>query len=212
MKAVPRKVVHDERGMTLVELLVYVILLAVVLGLVATFFIRSIAVQKTVITTGQANNTAQVAFSELSRAVRNAGPSGVKADGNLLVLFTGGGPEESTSWKCRAWYYVAPVAPQTSGRLYSTTKPKDTKIVPVASSFAAGTPSGWTLAIDGVVPTNATTSIFSGGTTAGVTASMVVTRTGKPTDIDAVAMTTTVLPRPQPPVTVAGASPNGGCF
>ena len=197
--------------MTLVELLVYVILLAVVIGLVATFFIRSIAVQKTVITTGQANNNAQVAFSGMSRAVRNASPGGVKADGNLLVLFTGGGLEDSPDWKCAAWYYVPAVSPQTRGRLFSTTQPKNTLIAPTASSFASGTPAGWTLLVDGVIPTSATTPIFSGGAAGGVSVSMVVTRTGKPTDIDAVEMVTTVLPRPQPAVT-SGGDPKGGCF
>ena len=138
MTAFPRQPVRDERGMTLVELLVYVILLAVVIGLVSTFFIRSIAVQKTVITTGQANNNAQAAFSGISRAVRNASPGGVKADGNLLVLFTGGGLETSSDWKCTAWYYVPAASPQTSGRLFSTTKPKGTLIAPAASSFTSG--------------------------------------------------------------------------
>lgn len=202
------RVDRSDDGVTLVELIVYVVLLAVIVGLVATFFIRSLDVQRTVLTTGNANNTAQVAFSGIERDVRNAAQDGVRADGNLLVLYSGGGEAGAASWKCKAWYFVPSASSGQSGKLYTTSKDPRTKIAVTSSTFAAGTPAGWTLAVDGVVPSTPSTPIFSGGSLTGVVASMVVTRTGNPSDIDAVALETTALPRPQG----VSAGDNGGCF
>lgn len=81
---------HHTRddGFTLVELIVYSVLLILIMGIAATLFIRMITVQRDVTAMADANNAAQVTFAELERDLRNAAWANVSQSGDLLVMRT----------------------------------------------------------------------------------------------------------------------------
>jgi type II secretory pathway pseudopilin PulG len=82
----PRK--RDDSGFTLVELLVYSVLMIIVLGIAASLFIRLLVEQRDIKAMADANNEAQLAFKQLEMDVRNADWAQVDGNGALLVVRT----------------------------------------------------------------------------------------------------------------------------
>lgn len=95
----------DQRGITLVELLVYMVLATVVLSIVGGLLISSLTTQRTVRSAAEATTIGQLIVRSIDRGVRNASAVRVTDSGRLLVARTTGAAADS--WVCRAWYIDA---------------------------------------------------------------------------------------------------------
>lgn len=106
LRAAPR-----DRGMTLVELLVYMILLGIVLGIIASVLINSLQKQREVVGFSEANNTGQTVTSAVDLAVLNAASftivPGSTPDSMLLITKTRStlGADDANVVRCVGFYY-----------------------------------------------------------------------------------------------------------
>jgi type II secretory pathway pseudopilin PulG len=101
-----------ESGYTLVELLVYSLLLVVVLTIVGAMLINLITVERQVRETTAATTAAQQAADTIANGVRNSRAffvqdTGLLGSGDELLLATTAGTGDPVSWHCRAWYFSA---------------------------------------------------------------------------------------------------------
>ncbi len=99
-----------EAGYTLVELLVYSLLLVVVLTIVGAMLINLITVERQVRATTTATTSAQLAADSVSNGIRNSRAFLVRdtallGSGDELLLATTAGSGDPVSWHCRAWYF-----------------------------------------------------------------------------------------------------------
>lgn len=95
-----------DAGFTLVELMVYSILLIVVMGIAAVVFVRVINAQTEIKGMAEANNEAQVLFTELELDLRNAAWVEAYWGGDLLVMQTRSAtPGDDASYICAGYYY-----------------------------------------------------------------------------------------------------------
>lgn len=136
----PRRPLADDAGMTLVELIMYVLLSALFLGLLATLFATTLTAGQQTRNRDTATGTAQVVSESLQTSVRNAAL--VRVDGAQLraVVATG-----ASQWECRAW------ALQSGELRYRAS----------ASAIPVGTATtGWAVLARGVVGTKAAGSPF----------------------------------------------------
>lgn len=145
---------HDsERGFTLVELLIYGMLLIIVLAIVGSMLASETTTSKTVNAVTTASTAAQLAANSVGKGIRNSSdfnlttPTGTD---QLLVARTAQGGA-TISWVCAAWYYSA----AGGGTIRYTTSTTAIPAVPTAAALA-----GWTLLDSGVAPASGTT-IFS---------------------------------------------------
>ena len=135
----------DEDGFTLVELLIYTLLLAVVLAIVGGFMINSIKSSNTVRTTSEASTEGQQIAGSLQAGIQNAtAVTGTDySDGSALVIARVATRGTSLNWACEAWYYSA----EDKAVYTKTSYPAAAITVP------SGGPKGsWQLLGDGVVP------------------------------------------------------------
>ena len=147
-----RRRLAADRGFTLIELVIYCSLLAVVMLVVAGITISALRAQSIVRSTGSASNGAQLVVRSVGAGIRNsssfqaAAPTGT---GQLLrarVAARNGG----LSWTCAAWYYSS-----SNGALYMTTNPLAMVTAP------AGVPTGWSLLAAGVSLSPGATQAFT---------------------------------------------------
>lgn len=100
-----------DAGLTLVELLIYSILLSFIVMIAGGLLIKVLETQRDTTSLNEASNGAQVAVREIERGLRNAAEVQFPGTftGNLLVVKTRVGDDASdpASWECRAWYYDA---------------------------------------------------------------------------------------------------------
>lgn len=194
---------EDDRGVTLVELLVYSVLLSVVLVIAGSILIRALATQRDVRAMAQASDDGQVAVRLFERAVRSAAEVSIPAahGGNLIVVKTrvdevGADPD---SWICRAWHYDA-----ASDELRTVFGPATG--TPVTSGLTAPLDtSTWTVALSGVVPTHSGATalpVFSAESATGGKITFDVL-TGK--DANRLSFSAAAIPRSQG-TTIGGAS------
>lgn len=129
-----------EVGMTLVELLIYMVLVVVVLLIVGGLLINSLTTQRTVRDATQASSAGQLVSQSVGQGVRNASASWHSAAGvapELLVVRTAGLGATPT-WSCQAWSFNnGEIRTRTSAGLIPTT----------AASIAT-----WTLLGSGMEP------------------------------------------------------------
>jgi type II secretory pathway pseudopilin PulG len=102
----------EDRGATLVELLVYLIIMVILVALIATTFVKGRGVQGDQQSLADASNEAQLAAASIERPIRNAASiqvdsSVIDGGGKLLVVKTRVGEPNSSpaSWRCEAWFY-----------------------------------------------------------------------------------------------------------
>ncbi|MDN4481675.1 PilW family protein [Demequina muriae] len=124
---------RDDDGFTLVELIVYSVLLILIMGIAATLFIQMLTVQRDVTAMADANNTAQVTFAELERDLRNAGWANVSHSGDLLVMRTRVATAGADNLDRCVGYYVD----EAAGALRRTTSQAGTSAALAASSPGA---------------------------------------------------------------------------
>ncbi|MFW2514321.1 PilW family protein [Demequina sp. SO4-13] len=140
----------QETGLTLVELIVYSLLLIVIMGIAATVFIQMLTVQRDVRAITDANNTAQLTFRELERDLRNAHWAVVDHGGRLLVMQTRiATASGDTSTLCTGFYYDA-----DSDALRRTARPDSNQTAPVLAAVDTSSldalASSWEIVRDGV--------------------------------------------------------------
>jgi len=107
-----RRRAHGDEGMSLVELIVYMVLTVLLGGLVATTFINGQHAQARAKSLADASNEGQLAVAQIEQSIRNGWPAKVPlADAgfgnNLLIVKTRVGDDGSvaSSWNCQAFYY-----------------------------------------------------------------------------------------------------------
>lgn len=158
-----RPVVRDDHGFTLVELLVYTLLLGVVLAAGFGLLVNSFRGSELVTGAAASTRDGQTTARTIAAGVRNA--THVTVSGNLAVA----GALRGTDLSCTGWYVVGT-------DLYA--RMSDGPIT--AGSY----PTGWTLVASGVRPVDPSTPIF-GVVDKGLSARFTVdTATDDPTLID----------------------------
>ncbi|HEV7564859.1 MAG TPA: hypothetical protein VGO31_02745 [Microbacteriaceae bacterium] len=139
----------SERGITLVELLIYSMLLVLVLSVVGGILTSTTRTSKTVGSITQATTAGQLVASSVESGIRNSSdfqlttPAGTD---QLLIARTAKGGATLT-WMCAAWYYSA----TGTGSIYYTTSPTAIPALPTATDL-----SHWTLLDRGVSPISGT--------------------------------------------------------
>lgn len=141
----------EDAGFTLVELIVYSVLLIILLGIAATLFIQILVMQRDIGAMTDASNTAQLTFNELERDLRNASAVNIYSDGELLILRTRVATAGNDSAARCVGYHVD----SASGELRRTVSESDA-LTSVAAGLSGGALSShtetWAVARDGVTP------------------------------------------------------------
>ncbi|MDJ0337804.1 hypothetical protein [Cryobacterium sp. PH31-O1] len=142
-----------ERGITLVELLIYSGLSVLVLALVGGMLVNSLTAQRRVSERSQASSVGQIIAQSVHAGVRAATELKLTSasTGQLLVLTSLGTSTEIVT-VCEGWYYT----PVNGGAMYATrAAPTSARIVaPSAADLAAGS-GGWALLGTGIQPDQA---------------------------------------------------------
>jgi len=196
-----RRALADDRGITLVELVIYSMILAVVVAAVGSMTVAGLAGQRSIGAAGSAASEAQVVTESITNGVRTAafiaGPTAVPGVGTILATTTASFPSvSSVEWECRAWLAT------TDGRLFQRTAEATGPIAPPASLDDAAL-TGWILLAEGVSPVAGSTEIFGATTTkVAVRASIAGRNDGTPTIVDVTATRDTL-----PSFATLGANP-----
>lgn len=195
----PQEDLQRDAGLTLIELVIYAMLLIVVLGAVGSLVISATSAQTQVATIGSAVDSSQLVVRSVGAGIRNSSAFKAEAptaDGQLLrarVALSSSG----LVWTCRAWYWSA-----TTGGLYSTSNPT----AMVAAPLLGVAPSGWTLLASGTaVPAGATQPFTSLPGNAQLKLALTVSAPGA---AQPVLLSTTFMQYPQSDLTSAPVS----CF
>lgn len=100
---------NEERGFTLVELLIYSVLSVIVLLIVGGFLINSLSAERTVRDLTTASSSGQLVAQSISSGVRDASALMVTAPsaGTELLVVRTMGTADVPDWTCQAWYYGA---------------------------------------------------------------------------------------------------------
>jgi hypothetical protein len=180
----------SEQGFTLVELLLYSMLLILVLGIAGSMIASTTSTSRTVDSITKASTAGQLTVESIERGIRNSSdflltnPSGT--DQMLVARTVQGGA--IANWVCAAWYYSA-----ATRSIRYTTSPIAIP-APTASGLAA-----WTLLDKAVSPASGT-GVFSA---TGV--QLTIAFNGLAGSLPAVAISSTVLSR-------AGSSGTPACY
>jgi type II secretory pathway pseudopilin PulG len=111
---------RNETGFTLVELIVYAVLMVVVLAVVGAILINSSRAERSVRSASEAAAVGQVIAQSVERGVRNASALTLVNDasgGGQLLLARTAGTDSALTWRCQAWYF----SPTDDGAVYTTT-------------------------------------------------------------------------------------------
>lgn len=182
-----------DDGTSLVELLVYLIVMAILVTLIASTFIQGRGVQGDQQSLADASNEAQLAAASIERPIRNAASIQVDSTahaGDLLVVKSRvGEPNDAPgSWRCYAWYYDS-----GTRTIYTTTDAPGTSSV-TAGIVGAPDVSAWRPLITEVDKVPGHAVFRTTGVGGGITMRFDVSsqRQGAPVRIDS-----TVIPRLQ---------------
>ncbi|MFV0633508.1 type II secretion system protein [Demequina sp.] len=95
----------DDRGFTLVELLVYMVLLGIVGTMVVMLLWNGYRTQLNVTETTQNSGKTQNAVWAISNDIRASSNFSVRAGGDLLLVRTWVGDPDDGAYACRGWFY-----------------------------------------------------------------------------------------------------------
>lgn len=129
-----RAAAADQDGVTLVELIVYIVVASLLLALMAGVFAAGLGAEAATRDRDTATGRAQVVSQTLQTGIRGATDVRVEADGMTLRARVATG---TSSAECRAWTLAG-------GVLYYETS---------GSAIAAGSTAGWTALASGVTGT-----------------------------------------------------------
>lgn len=151
---------RDDRGFTLMEMLVASALFALVIFVAGGIFIGQTNAQRQVSAITSTTSSAQLAGSAIDSGIRNASGFKLTASGSdqLLVARVAGGGS-TLQWTCQAWYYSA------SAHTISThaSTPGTPVTVPTAAQLTT-----WTLLVSGVSARSGSTIFTAAGATLSV--------------------------------------------
>ena len=154
-----KNLLSDERGLTLVELILYTLLLAMIAWIAGTILITSLTSQRDITAMGNASNQGQNVANSIEEGVRTASSlAAPTADstGRRLVArvgtFTSAG---AVSWTCRTWLFA------TDGGVY--VKSGSTASAAPAN-LAASSLTGWLKLAQGVTPVGGSAMTLSAAT------------------------------------------------
>lgn len=185
------RTVPEERGFTLVELLVYMMLMVLVLAVAGGLLSSTLMQSATVRTVDESSTAAQLAADSIESGIRNSSDFSLTStvgDDQMIVARVASN-DATLTWSCVAWYYSA-----TEGSLRMLRS--DAAIAAPTSAQLAS----WALLANGVEPISGS-AIFS--TTAG--RRLVIAFNGLAGDHPPVAITTSAFGR-------AGATGSVSCF
>ncbi|MBD9700374.1 prepilin-type N-terminal cleavage/methylation domain-containing protein [Flavimobilis sp. GY10621] len=185
-----RHVRSGDAGLTLVELLVYMLLLGIVMTIILTMTVTTLRKQTEVTRISQANDTAQNIVNEVDLLVSNASAFTVRSIGSDIVVLsqtrsTQDGAAEFGVTRCAALYYTADTRQVYVSRRFADPAGANQTPKPLTSRPTFG--PGWTRLAEGVSPGDGSSAVFALKNVAGVTdATKLVTSlaidttTGKP--------------------------------
>jgi prepilin-type N-terminal cleavage/methylation domain-containing protein len=153
-----RAVLRGDDGFTLVELMVYIVLLGIVMSIVVATWVSITKAQTSVQNMSNAANSGQAALNGITSAITNSSAVSVTAPtaGNQLLLTRTALPGSTATWQCEAWYYQSAANSSTGvGGLYFKTS---SSAITAPSSSAL---SSWTTLVTGVTPPTGSTTIFN---------------------------------------------------
>lgn len=153
----PETVRTDEEGFTLVELLVYSLLLVLVLAIVGGLFISTLRTESRIRSVTFASTQSQLIADSIGSGIRNASSFTVRqvgTDDQLLLARVATG-DSALAWTCMAWYY------DQSGNGSVRYKRSATEIRDLAQRDV----DGWTLVGEGVQAVTGTTIFDQAGST-----------------------------------------------
>lgn len=134
----------DDEGITLVELIVYVVIAALVTGLMAGIFINGLRSQTAATDRDTATGRAGVVTNSLQTSLRNAtAVNPATGSGNTLIAVVTTG---TSGWQCRAWSLTS-----TGNLVYKAS----------STSFSVASTAGWTVLASGVKGSFAGGKVFS---------------------------------------------------
>ncbi|MDQ4137434.1 MAG: hypothetical protein M3116_01115 [Actinomycetota bacterium] len=135
----------DDRGFSLVELIVASMLFILVIGGAGSILLSSLSAERALRGTTSSANTAQLAASSLTRGVRNAHVLSLSQPSAgtyvLRVLIVDDAAEGAATAHCEAWYLGG-------GEIRTT---RSSAAIPLPAS--PGAVANWTLLADRVTPT-----------------------------------------------------------
>lgn len=141
-----RRAVADSRedGVSMIELIIYLVIAALVVGLMAGIFINGLHSQTSTTDRDTATGRAGLVTDSLQRSLRNAtmvNPSSGTSNTLVAVVATG-----TSSWQCRAWVLTS------AGKVMYKAS---------STSFSTASTTGWTTLASGVTGTLTGSKIFS---------------------------------------------------
>lgn len=135
----------DDRGLTLVELIVASSLLSLVLVVVGGMFVSLVNAERTVTPQSQGTTAAQLTATSIGSGIRNSSEFRITNVGSdQLLVARVAGNDDAIAWSCRAWYYSA----AGDGEIRTTTTADGSAIAAPSTSQLAT----WTQLIEGVSP------------------------------------------------------------
>lgn len=134
-----------DEGVSLVELLIYMLLAVTILTIIAAILINSLQAERTVRTSAQATDTAQLAAQSLNRGIHNASAIEVTSPATGITVVRTRSIDSSAAgvWRCEAWVVA-------DGEMRFATS--SAAIAPPTTASAA---AGWLLLAEGVEPIGA---------------------------------------------------------
>lgn len=139
-----RRLAHhkSDEGISLVELLIYMLLAVVVLTIIASILINSLQAERTVRTAAESTGTAQLVAQSLNRGIHNASAIEVSTPASDVTVIRTRSIDSSAAgvWRCQAWAVA-------DGELRTVSSDI---AVPIPTTAAAI--SSWLLLADGVEP------------------------------------------------------------
>lgn len=134
----------ESDGLTLIELIIYGILLASLLLIVGSIIISTLGVERIVRESTTATTAAQLAATSIETGVRNSTAVNLASVGSdqLLVARTAGTDPNSIAWRCQAWYFSA-----ATGTIRTTSSASDSAPIVTPSSE----PTTWALLASNIV-------------------------------------------------------------
>lgn len=98
---------REDDGITLVELVIYSLLLVIIGGFVGNLIVRGFIAQRDVGEASAATSTGQNAAQSIAAGIRNASVIGLVSSsaGTELLVARVAGNDATISWTCQAWYY-----------------------------------------------------------------------------------------------------------
>lgn len=150
VRAIRRRLAErSDEGVTLVELLVYSVLLVGMMTLVGTILINTMWTNHHILRLNEASNHSQSQLEAIALAVRNASDVEVRDSGNLLLVKRRSTLESTvpTAGVCSGWYFNPATGNLHAAHDPATDSPTGRTAAAATSPSAA---SNWPVMIEGV--------------------------------------------------------------